>query len=140
MPESIWSGPFFHGECVNLTISQKQLQHFFSIWVFFHENSRFTWQQGKGEAICLTLFRMDILGAAHGWWGQKGAPLLNLSDISYNKKPVISYLKKIQKVHESRDTFFAFFRHQHFFLWKWAQFTISRKTDIDCVLVHHLFF
>ena len=27
---------------------------FFSIWVFFHEHSRFTGQQGKGEAISLT--------------------------------------------------------------------------------------
>ena len=27
---------------------------FFSIWVFFHENSRFTGQQGKGEGIYLT--------------------------------------------------------------------------------------
>ena len=26
---------------------------FFSIWVFFHEHSRFTGQQGKGEGICL---------------------------------------------------------------------------------------
>ena len=27
---------------------------FFSIWVFFHEHSRFTGQQGKGEGINLT--------------------------------------------------------------------------------------
>ena len=27
---------------------------FFSIWVFFHEHSRFTGQQGKGEGISLT--------------------------------------------------------------------------------------
>ena len=27
---------------------------FFSIWVFFHEHSRFTGQQGKGEGIYLT--------------------------------------------------------------------------------------
>ena len=27
---------------------------FFSIWVFFHEHSRFTGQQGKGEGIFLT--------------------------------------------------------------------------------------
>ena len=27
---------------------------FFSIWVFFHEHSRFTRQQGKGEGIYLT--------------------------------------------------------------------------------------
>ena len=28
--------------------------NFFSIWIFFHEYSRFTVQQGKGEAIALT--------------------------------------------------------------------------------------
>ena len=27
---------------------------FFSIWVYFHEHSRFTGQLGKGEAISLT--------------------------------------------------------------------------------------
>ena len=27
---------------------------FFSIWVFFHEHSRFTGQQGKGKGIYLT--------------------------------------------------------------------------------------
>ena len=27
---------------------------FFSIWVFFHEHSRFTGQQGKGKAISLS--------------------------------------------------------------------------------------
>ena len=30
------------------------LQFFFSIWVFFHEHSQFTGQQGKVEAISLT--------------------------------------------------------------------------------------
>ena len=29
---------------------------FFFVWVFFHEHSRFTGQQGKGEGIYLTLF------------------------------------------------------------------------------------
>ena len=27
---------------------------FFSVWVFFHQHSRFTVNQGKGEAIFLT--------------------------------------------------------------------------------------
>ena len=31
-----------------------QIFFFFSIWVFFHEHSRFTGQQGKGEGIYLT--------------------------------------------------------------------------------------
>ena len=32
------------------------LPHFFSMWVFFHEHSRFTAQQGKVEGIYLTSF------------------------------------------------------------------------------------
>ena len=35
---------------------------FFFIWVFFHEQSRFTGQQGKGEAISLSpLYHFDPL-------------------------------------------------------------------------------
>ena len=54
MPQALAAILFFHGECVNLKISQLQLQLFFSIWVFFHEHSQFTGQQEKGEVICLT--------------------------------------------------------------------------------------
>ena len=54
MPQSLAAILFFHGECVNLKISQLQLQLFFSIWVFFHEHSQFTGQQEKGKVICLT--------------------------------------------------------------------------------------
>ena len=32
----------------------EHIHFFFSIWVFFHAHSRFTGQQGKGEAIYLT--------------------------------------------------------------------------------------
>ena len=35
-------------------ILQKDCSFFFLIWVFFHEHSRFTGQQGKGEAISLS--------------------------------------------------------------------------------------
>ena len=35
-------------------IIHKESFFFFSIWVFFHEHSRFTWQQGKVEGIYLT--------------------------------------------------------------------------------------
>ena len=37
------------------TWHDKNIQSFFSIWVFFHEQSRFTGYQGKGDAIPLTL-------------------------------------------------------------------------------------
>ena len=41
--ENLFRGTFVHSFFV-----------FFSIWVFFHEHSRFTGQQGKGEGIYLT--------------------------------------------------------------------------------------
>ena len=54
MPQALAAILFFHGECVNLKISQLQLQLLFSFWVFFHEHSQFTGQQEKVEVICLT--------------------------------------------------------------------------------------
>ena len=33
---------------------EQQINEFFSIWLYFHEYSRFTGQQGKGEGIYLT--------------------------------------------------------------------------------------
>ena len=54
MPQALAAILFFHGECVNLKISQLQLQLFFPAWVFFHEHSQFTGQQEKGEVICLS--------------------------------------------------------------------------------------
>ena len=59
----------------------------------------------------LTLFKMDIFGAAHesgrgGGW-QKGPPLPKICHTYPTKmKPgtVIPYLKKIQKIYESRYT------------------------------------
>ena len=64
--------------------------------------------------ISLTLFRMGFFGAAHGWWGGGGkkARLLKICH-AYPTivKPgiVIPYLKKIQKVYESRDTPLRFY-------------------------------
>ena len=58
----------------------------------------------------LTLFRMGIFGAACGWEGAKKPPLPPLPKI-YDTNPtmmklgtVIPYLKKIQKIYQSRDT------------------------------------
>ena len=42
-----------HQFCVFI-LDLKPPAFFFSIWVFFHEHSRFTGQQGKGEGIYLT--------------------------------------------------------------------------------------
>ena len=65
----------------------------------------------------LTLFRMGIFGAGHGWrWGQKG-PLPKISHTyptMMKLGTIIPYLKRIQKVYESRDTLPDFCCHQHF--------------------------
>ena len=47
----------------------------------------------------LTLFRMDLLGTADGWEGDKKAPFPKTSHISYNHEILllIPYLKKTQK-------------------------------------------
>ena len=55
MPEALAAILFFHDECVNLKISQLQLQFFFSIWVFFHDHSQFIGRQEKWEVIYLTV-------------------------------------------------------------------------------------
>ena len=40
----------------------KKVNNFFSMWIFFHEHSRFTGKQGKGEAISLSaLYHFDPL-------------------------------------------------------------------------------
>ena len=54
----------------------------------------------------LTLLRMDFFGAAHGWRGKK-APLPNICHtypIMMKLGTNIPYLRKIQKIQESRDT------------------------------------
>ena len=66
----------------------------------------------------LTLFRMGIFGAAHGWGGDTKTPLPKICH-TYSAIMklgiVMPYLKKIQKIYESRDTPLEFFWHQHFF-------------------------
>ena len=92
----------------------------------------------------LTLFRMGIFGAAHRkGGGAKRPPLPNICHTyptMIKLGTVIPYLKEIQKLYESRDTTPDFCWHQHFFHWKSANFVISRKTDIDCILVHNFNF
>ena len=65
----------------------------------------------------LTLFRMSFFGAAHGWGGGK-ALLLKICHTyptMMKLSTVTPYLKKIEKLYESRDTPLEFFWHQHFF-------------------------
>ena len=54
----------------------------------------------------LTLFRMGIFGAADGWEGPKRSPLPKICHTYPTMTKfgtVITYLKKIQKIYESRD-------------------------------------
>ena len=59
----------------------------------------------------LTLFRMGLFGVAHGVGGEGGGakrPPLSKNCHTYptlmNLGTVLPYLKKIQKIHQSRDT------------------------------------
>ena len=66
----------------------------------------------------LTLFMTGIFGAAHGWRWAKRPPLPKICDIYptiMKLGAVIPYLRKIQKVYQSRDTPLEFCWHQHFF-------------------------
>ena len=76
-----------------------------------------TWEMTTFEM--LTLFRMDIFGAAHGWgWEpKKGLPLPKICHTyptMMKLDTVVPYLKKIQKMYESRDKPAYFCWHQHF--------------------------
>ena len=60
---------------------------------------------------------MGIFGADHGWGGGKKSPLPEICHTYPTTKKlgtVIPYLKKIQKIYESRDTPPDFYRHQIF--------------------------
>ena len=61
----------------------------------------------------LTLFRMGLFGVAHGVGGGGGGPAPKRPPLSknchtyptlMNLGTVLPYLKKIQKIHQSRDT------------------------------------
>ena len=57
----------------------------------------------------LTLFRMGLFGAAHGWGegGEASPPLPKICQIYHTMMKlatVITYQKKIQNMYESRDT------------------------------------
>ena len=61
---------------------------------------------------------MGFFGAAHGWGGgQKGPPpkICHAYPTMMKLGTVIPYLKKIQKLYESRDTSLDFCLHQYFF-------------------------
>ena len=75
------------------------------------------------HVVDLTLFRMVFFGAAHGWRGGKKAPLPKICQINptmIKLGTVIPYLKKFQKLYESRETPLEFCWHQHFLSAKMA--------------------
>ena len=54
-------------------------------------------------AFLLTLFRMGFSGAAHGWEGPPLPKICHTCPTMMKLGTVIPYLKKIQKIYESRD-------------------------------------
>ena len=78
----------------------------------------------------LTLSSMGLFEAAQGWGeGVKKNPLPKACD-SYPTMmklgTVILYLKKIKKIHESRDTRLEFCCHQHF-VTRYQQILLTKK-------------
>ena len=78
----------------------------------------------------LTLFRMGFFGSAH-WLGEGGkVPLPNICHI-YPKMmklgTIVPYLKKIQKIYETRDTSLEFCWYQHFFTWNQQIFLYQER-------------
>ena len=64
---------------------------------------------------CLTLFRMDIFGAAHG----RGGKICHTYPTTMKLGTVISNLKKIQRKFESRYAPSDFCSYQHLFTGNW---------------------
>ena len=74
----------------------------------------------------LTLFRMGIFGAALGWGEAKRAPVPKICHTyptMIKFSTVIPYLKKIQKIYNSRDI--------SVFSPEITKFVMSRNTDIN---------
>ena len=88
---------------------------------------------------CLTLFKMGLFGAAHGW-GAKKAPLPKICHTYpaiMKLGTVIPYLKKTQKnIWIMWHTLWVLLTSA-FFHRKSANFAILENTAIDCILVHN---
>ena len=75
------------------------------------------YQVGPYSIPPLTLFRMGFFGAAHGWEGGQKVPpskICHTYPTLMKLGTVTRYLKKIQKIHKSRDTPSEFCWHWHF--------------------------
>ena len=83
----------------------------------------------------LTLFGMGLFEAAQRWSGRGWQKGVLLSKICHTYPTlvklgvVIPYLKKIQKIHKSRDTPLEFYWHQYFF-GENQQFLVYQKMQV----------
>ena len=81
---------------------------------------------------------MGLFWAAHGWEGSKKAPLLKTCQpypTMIKLGTVIPYLKKNQNIYKSTDAPLNFWCHQHLFHRKSAKLAISRKIDIEYIIM-----
>ena len=91
-----------------------------TIFIIKNVYALFTMLVNKTVSV-LTLFRMGVFRAAHGWGegGKGGRPPPFLKYVTYPTMmklgTVIPYLKKIQKIYESHDTPPELYWLQHFF-------------------------
>ena len=86
----------------------------------------------------LTLLRMGFFGSAYGWEAKRHPPVSKTCHTNatiMKLGTVISYLKKIQKIYESRGTPLSS-ADISIFHWKSANFAVSKNADIDCILIH----
>ena len=85
----------------------------------------------------LTVFRMGLFVAAHGYGEQKGPPPWNLSHKSYNDKVWHTYTlpkENLENIWITWHTPWALLT-SGFFHRKSANFAMSRNTYIDCISV-----
>ena len=105
---------------IMLTVFKKHVKKTRFLFILSNIHARSSYQSFTSLKLVLytlNLFRMDPLGAAHGWGEQKDPPLLKICHTYPTMmKPgiVIPYPRRIQKTYKSRDTPLEICWHQHF--------------------------
>ena len=88
-------------------------------WQKTNEFPSYTQVNRNRMLFSINPIQMVFFGAAHGW-GAKKVPPPSLKSVTHIIQwwnlAVIPYLKKIQKLYESRDTPLEFCWHQHFLI------------------------
>ena len=84
---------------------------------------------------------MGFIRAAHEWGSQRATPPppQNLSHISYNDETLYSCTLPKE---DPKNVWIAWHTTwvlltSAFFQRKWANWAISRNTDVDCILIHN---